>query len=181
MIRKEVAALARGFSLDYWLEKDEKAEYPHEFIKAFADAGWLGLMVPEAYGGSGLAAGTNYWRVRHWDQHGGLSDWSDLARIVLTTSFNPLPGTQTSIQVDSKAPWRVRVMEMKFNSLASITGAITSDPHADGTGTLTLELTDGDHTWEGAFRDDTFRGTLMGTIELFGFTEEAEGDWSAGR
>src|SRR4029450_2572010 len=54
MIRKEVAALARGFSLDYWLEKDEKAEYPYEFIKAFADAGWLGLMVPEAYGGAGL-------------------------------------------------------------------------------------------------------------------------------
>ena len=54
MIRKEVAALARGFSLDYWLEKDEKAEYPYEFIKAFADAGWLGIMVPEAYGGAGL-------------------------------------------------------------------------------------------------------------------------------
>ena len=54
MIRKEVAALSRGFSMDYWLEKDEKAEYPHEFVKAFADAGWLGLMIPEAYGGAGL-------------------------------------------------------------------------------------------------------------------------------
>ena len=54
MIRKEVAALSRGFSMDYWLEKDEKAEYPHEFVKAFAEAGWLGLMVPEAYGGAGL-------------------------------------------------------------------------------------------------------------------------------
>jgi acyl-CoA dehydrogenase len=54
MIRKEVAALARGFSMDYWLEKDEKAEYPHEFVKAFAEAGWLGLMIPEAYGGAGL-------------------------------------------------------------------------------------------------------------------------------
>ena len=46
MIRKEVAALSRGFSMDYWLEKDEKAEYPHEFVKAFAEAGWLGLMIP---------------------------------------------------------------------------------------------------------------------------------------
>ena len=54
MIRKEVAALSRGFSMDYWLEKDEKAEYPHEFVKAFAEAGWLGLMIPEAYGGAGL-------------------------------------------------------------------------------------------------------------------------------
>ncbi len=54
LIRKEVAALARTFSPEYWREKDSKAEYPHEFVKAFADNGWLGLMIPEAYGGSGL-------------------------------------------------------------------------------------------------------------------------------
>src|SRR5438093_8492749 len=54
LIRKEVAALARSFSLDYWLEKDRKAEYPTDFIRAFAQAGWLGMIIPEAYGGSGL-------------------------------------------------------------------------------------------------------------------------------
>ncbi|HET8579283.1 MAG TPA: acyl-CoA dehydrogenase family protein [Methylomirabilota bacterium] len=54
LIKKEVAALARTFSMDYWLEKDKKAEYPNEFVKAFADNGWLGLMVPESYGGAGL-------------------------------------------------------------------------------------------------------------------------------
>jgi acyl-CoA dehydrogenase len=54
LIRKEVAALARSFPLDYWLEKDGKAEYPWEFVKAFAQAGWLGAIIPEAYGGSGL-------------------------------------------------------------------------------------------------------------------------------
>src|SRR5262245_27368075 len=54
LIRKEVAALARSFSLDYWLEKDRKHEYPHEFVKAFAENGWVGLMIPEAYGGAGL-------------------------------------------------------------------------------------------------------------------------------
>jgi acyl-CoA dehydrogenase len=54
LIKKEVAALARSFSLDYWLEKDKTAEYPNDFVKAFADNGWLGLMIPEAYGGVGL-------------------------------------------------------------------------------------------------------------------------------
>src|SRR4029453_14769111 len=54
LIRKEVAALSRNFSLDYWLEKDRKQEYPDEFLKAFAGGGWLGLMIPEAYGGAGL-------------------------------------------------------------------------------------------------------------------------------
>ncbi len=54
MIRKEVSALARSFSLDYWLEKDRKAEYPVEFIEAFRKNGWLGIVIPEEYGGSGL-------------------------------------------------------------------------------------------------------------------------------
>jgi len=54
LIRKEVGALARTFPPEYWLEKDRKAEYPHEFVKAFAEAGWLGMIIPEAYGGSGL-------------------------------------------------------------------------------------------------------------------------------
>ncbi len=39
LIRKEVAALARSFPPEYWLEKDRKAEYPWEFVKAFAQAG----------------------------------------------------------------------------------------------------------------------------------------------
>lgn len=54
LIRKEVATLARSFPPDYWLEKDRKAEYPVEFVKAFADGGWLGMIIPEAYGGAGL-------------------------------------------------------------------------------------------------------------------------------
>jgi acyl-CoA dehydrogenase len=54
LIKKEVGALARTFSLDYWLDKDTRAEYPHEFVRAFADSGWLGIMIPEEYGGAGL-------------------------------------------------------------------------------------------------------------------------------
>jgi len=54
LIKKEVGALARTFSPDYWLEKDNKHEYPWEFVKAFTAGGWLGMIVPEEYGGSGL-------------------------------------------------------------------------------------------------------------------------------
>jgi alkylation response protein AidB-like acyl-CoA dehydrogenase len=54
LIRKEVATLARSFAPDYWLEKDRKAEYPWEFVRAFAEGGWLGAIVPEEFGGSGL-------------------------------------------------------------------------------------------------------------------------------
>jgi acyl-CoA dehydrogenase len=54
LIRKEVAGQARAFAAEYWLEKDRKAEYPWEFVRAFAEAGWLGTIIPEAYGGAGL-------------------------------------------------------------------------------------------------------------------------------
>jgi acyl-CoA dehydrogenase len=54
LIRKTTRELARKFDLDYWREKDDKAEYPWEFVKAFADGGWLGAMIPEEYGGLGL-------------------------------------------------------------------------------------------------------------------------------
>jgi hypothetical protein len=54
LIRKEVAALARSFPPEYWLDKDRRGEYPWEFVRAFAAGGWLGIIVPEEYGGSGL-------------------------------------------------------------------------------------------------------------------------------
>ena len=46
--------LADQFSLEYWHEKDETAQYPWEFVKAFAAAGWMGITTPEEYGGLGL-------------------------------------------------------------------------------------------------------------------------------
>jgi acyl-CoA dehydrogenase len=53
-IRRAVAELAASFGEEYWVEKDSRHEFPWEFYKAFADAGWLGICVPEEYGGSGL-------------------------------------------------------------------------------------------------------------------------------
>ncbi|WP_426518153.1 acyl-CoA dehydrogenase family protein [Diaminobutyricibacter sp. McL0618] len=54
IVRQATRDLARRFDNDYWLEKDRNHEYPWDFIKAFADGGWLGAMIPEEYGGIGL-------------------------------------------------------------------------------------------------------------------------------
>lgn len=53
-IRQAVAELAAKFDDEYWLAKDEAHEFPTEFYDAFARGGWLGLTIPEAYGGHGL-------------------------------------------------------------------------------------------------------------------------------
>jgi acyl-CoA dehydrogenase len=54
LIRKTTRELARKFDNEYWRDKDKKGEYPWEFVKAFAEGGWLGAMIPEEYGGLGL-------------------------------------------------------------------------------------------------------------------------------
>src|SRR5437870_8125271 len=53
-IRDAVARLCERFGDDYWLKKDTDGGFPHEFHRAMAEAGWLGVAMPEAYGGSGL-------------------------------------------------------------------------------------------------------------------------------
>ncbi len=53
-MRAAVAALCARFGDDYWLEKDTEGGFPHEFHRAMAEAGWLGIAMPPEYGGSGL-------------------------------------------------------------------------------------------------------------------------------
>ncbi len=53
-IREAVAQSCAPFGDDYWLERDRSGEFPHEFYAAMAQAGWLGIAIPEAHGGSGL-------------------------------------------------------------------------------------------------------------------------------
>ena len=53
-IVRQVRVLCEKFDDEYWRERDAKAEFPHDFYAAVAKAGYLGVAIPEAYGGSGL-------------------------------------------------------------------------------------------------------------------------------
>ena len=53
-IREGVTALCARFDDAWWLARDESATFPHEFYAAVAQAGFLGVCIPEEYGGSGL-------------------------------------------------------------------------------------------------------------------------------
>lgn len=53
-IRAAVRALAGKYDDDYWAERDARHEFPWDFYAAFAEAGWLGVAIPEVYGGGGL-------------------------------------------------------------------------------------------------------------------------------
>jgi len=53
-IRESVLKVCARFGDDYWAARDREGHFPHEFHRAIAEGGWLGIAMPEAYGGSGL-------------------------------------------------------------------------------------------------------------------------------
>ena len=53
-IREAVAKLCAGFPGDYWRKLDAVRGYPTEFVTALTEAGYLAVLIPEEYGGSGL-------------------------------------------------------------------------------------------------------------------------------
>jgi len=53
-IRDSIAKLCAQFDDAYWLEKDRSGDFPHELHGALAQAGWLGIAMPEKFGGAGL-------------------------------------------------------------------------------------------------------------------------------
>ena len=67
-IRLSVAKLCQDYSGDYWRELDRNQEYPTEFVKALTESGFLSVLIPEEYGGSGLgivAASTILEEIHH--------------------------------------------------------------------------------------------------------------------
>ena len=53
-IRASVRALCAGFPGEYWREQDRQRAYPTAFVEAMTKAGFLGVLIPEEFGGSGL-------------------------------------------------------------------------------------------------------------------------------
>src|SRR4051794_14694552 len=49
-----VARTCRTFDLDYWLKRDRDGGFPLDFHAALARDGWLGIAMPQDYGGAGL-------------------------------------------------------------------------------------------------------------------------------
>ncbi|SEI12005.1 acyl-CoA dehydrogenase family protein [Paracoccus alkenifer] len=70
-IREGVRAVAADFDADYWLARDEDGVFPREYHRAMADAGWLGITMPEEYGGAGLGVTEAAIMMHEVASHGG--------------------------------------------------------------------------------------------------------------
>ena len=70
-IREGVRSVVTQFDDEYWLDRDEDGEFPREFHRAMADNGWLGITMPEEYGGSGLGVSEAAIMMHEVSSHGG--------------------------------------------------------------------------------------------------------------
>ncbi|MBS0370514.1 MAG: acyl-CoA/acyl-ACP dehydrogenase [Proteobacteria bacterium] len=105
-IRDGIAAVMRKFGDEYWLERDEDGEFPREFHRAMAEAGWLGITMPTEYGGAGLGVTEAAVMMHEVASHGGGMAATSTVHINL---FGPHPivvfGTH-----EQKARWIPRLI-----------------------------------------------------------------------
>ncbi len=70
-IKDGVASVVKQFDDDYWLARDDDGKFPFEFHRAMAEGGWLGITMPEKYGGAGLGVTEAAVMMHEVASHGG--------------------------------------------------------------------------------------------------------------
>ena len=105
-IREGVRAVVTQFDDAYWLVRDNDGVFPFEFHRAMAAAGWLGITMPEDYGGAGLGVTEAAIMMREVASHGGGMTSSSAVHINL---FGPHPIVVTGTH-EQKSRWLPRLI-----------------------------------------------------------------------
>ena len=105
-IREGVRSVVTRFGDDYWLARDDDGVFPFEFHRAMADAGWLGITMPEEYGGAGLGVTEAAIMMHEVASHGGGMAAASAVHINL---FGPHPIVVKGTP-EQKARWVPRLV-----------------------------------------------------------------------
>ena len=108
-IRDGVRAVVTQFDDEYWLARDEDGVFPFAFHRAMADGGWLGITMPEEYGGSGLGVTEAAIMMHEIASHGGGMTAASAVHINL---FGPHPIVIEG-NAEQKARWVPRLVAGK--------------------------------------------------------------------
>ena len=108
-IRDGVAAVVKRFDDEYWLARDEDGEFPKEFHRAMAEAGWLGITMPPEYGGAGLGVTEAAIMMHEVASHGGAMASASTVHINL---FGPHPIVVVGSE-EQRRRWLPRLVEGK--------------------------------------------------------------------
>ena len=91
MVRDSVKALCADFPGEYWRTLDSTSTYPYQFVQALSDAGFLSMLIPTQYGGSGstLAETAVVLEEVHGNGCNGAAAHAQMYEIVLSGFLAP--------------------------------------------------------------------------------------------
>ena len=86
-IQAAIQKICQQFDDAYWLARDTDGTFPEDFVKAITEGGWLGIAMPEAYGGAGLGV-TETAIMAHAIARSGAG-MSGASAVTVTSSVRP--------------------------------------------------------------------------------------------
>ena len=88
-LRAGVRAVCARYPDAYWRELDARREYPEAFVRAMTEAGWLGALIPEEYGGLGLGLMEAAVILEEVNRQGGNAGPAHAQMYVMGTPLDP--------------------------------------------------------------------------------------------
>ncbi len=137
-IREGVRRVCADFDNDYWRRHDADHEFPWDFYQAMADGGWIGIAIPEEYGGGGRGITEASIVLEEVAASGAAMNGCSAIHISMF-GINPITKHGTDAQ---KAEYLPRVAD---GSLHVAFGVTEPDAGTDTTAITTRAVRDGDH------------------------------------
>lgn len=137
-IVEAVGAIVGKYGDDYWLARDRDGRFPEELFRDLAEGGWLGIAVPEEYGGSGLGVAEAALMMMTVARHGGAMA---AASCVHMNVFGPKAITVHGTE-DQKQRWLPAILRGEYKMCFGVT---EPDAGLDTTRLATRAVRDGDH------------------------------------
>ena len=135
-IREAVGRICENFPGEYWRELDAERAYPSAFVNALTEAGFLGCLIPEEYGGTGLSLRAAAVILETVHASGGSAAACHAQMYTMGTVLRHGNGTQKQAYLPGIASGELRLQAF---------GVTESASGSDTTRLSTRAVRDGDH------------------------------------
>jgi acyl-CoA dehydrogenase len=171
-IRSRVRELCDGFGPQYWRDL-EPDRYPDDFVAALTEAGWLGALVPEEYGGGGYSIGAASAILEEISASGGNPGACHAQMYVMGIVLRHGTDEQKARVLPGVADGslRLQVFAVTEEEAGSDTPAITTTARREGDG----YVVDGRKLWTSRIRHSDFMILLARTTPLNDVAKRTDG------
>ncbi len=172
-IRDSLREICERYPDEYWRELDRDRRYPDEFVQALTESGWLGVLIPEEYGGGGLGVTEASIILEEINHSGGNAGACHAQMYTMGTVLRHGSEKQKRIYLPKIATGELRLQAF---------GVTEHNAGTDTTRIETLAVRDGDHyvvnghkNWTSRARHSDFLMLLARTTPYEELSNKTEG------